>query len=129
MLIYNIFGIICCVVPVLMAASKRLNNEYSLCTDSNNDPPLVMNLTSHKMEDSPSHQATAIVFNNTAIWPNNTVAYEFGKYTQQQKDSILEAMKHIEQASDYCVKFKHHTNEIGFVNFTVSIKICCITFR
>lgn len=123
MLICKKIAIIFCVVPVLTAVSKQMDNEKSLRRHFYDDPQLKRDRTSYKMKESPYVVTKTNDKNATFLWPNNTVIYQFGKYyTQKQKDVILETMKYIERASDHCVKFKSRTYENGFVNFTVSIK-------
>lgn len=55
-------------------------------------------------------------------WPNNTVPYKFGlNFTEAERIAIKSAMTEIESVS--CVKFVPQTNEVGYVDITVSI-IC-----
>lgn len=52
-------------------------------------------------------------------WPNKTITYQLDMdYTQEQRDYIENALKTIESVS--CVKFIRRTDEMDYVDVTVS---------
>lgn len=52
-------------------------------------------------------------------WPNKTVPYQLSmNHTQQHRDYIERTLKAIESVS--CVKFIRHTNEVDYIDITVS---------
>lgn len=57
---------------------------------------------------------------NTKRWPNNRVIYEIDEDRSTDELADIErAMKVIESSS--CIEFKERTNEIGYIEFSVSI--------
>lgn len=52
-------------------------------------------------------------------WPNKTIPYQLSmNHTQEQRDHIELALKAIESVS--CVKFVRYTNEVNYIEITVS---------
>ncbi|PAA81734.1 hypothetical protein BOX15_Mlig012299g1 [Macrostomum lignano] len=54
----------------------------------------------------------------TNIWPRRTLVYSIGSHMSSNANTIVAALRYIEQMTNYCVSFKQRTNEYSYVYVT-----------